>query len=51
MSNELKERGTAMLPRGISLFLEVPEERTCDSAGIERFNDFEFIFFFCRIFN
>lgn len=33
---DLKEReGT--LPRGISLFLEIPGERTCDLAGIERF--------------
>lgn len=23
------------LPRGISLFVEIPDERTCDSAGIE----------------
>ncbi|KAL7030043.1 hypothetical protein ACKWTF_006493 [Chironomus riparius] len=34
-SEELMERGGITLPRGISLFLEVPEQRTCDSAGIE----------------
>lgn len=36
-SEELMERGGITLPRGISLFLEVPEQRTCDSAGIERY--------------
>lgn len=35
-SNELMERAGATLPRGMSLFVEVPEQRTCDSAGIER---------------
>lgn len=33
-ANDLKER-EANLPRGISLFLEIPSERTCDYAGIE----------------
>lgn len=36
-SEELIERGGITLPRGISLFLEVPEQRSCDSAGIERY--------------
>lgn len=36
-SADLKER-EATLPRGISLFLEIPGERTCDLAGIERFD-------------
>lgn len=31
--DDLKEK----LPRGISLFLEIPGERTCESAGIDRF--------------
>jgi hypothetical protein len=35
-SADLKERGET-LPRGISFFTEIPEDRTCDSAGIERF--------------
>lgn len=34
-SEDLKERGET-LPRGISFFTEIPEARTCDSAGIER---------------
>lgn len=34
-SQDLKERGVERLPRGISLFLEVPEQRTCDMAGVE----------------
>jgi Protein of unknown function (DUF229) len=34
-SEELKDR-VATLPRGISLFLEIPGERSCDYAGIER---------------
>jgi hypothetical protein len=34
-SEELKER-IATLPRGISLFSEIPSERSCDYAGIER---------------
>jgi leucyl aminopeptidase len=37
-AEDLKERA-ANLPRGISLFLEIPNERTCDYAGIERFVD------------
>jgi Protein of unknown function (DUF229) len=36
-SEELKE--LANLPRGISLFLEVPGERTCNNAGIDGFVD------------
>lgn len=35
-AGDLKER-EANPPRGISLFLEIPDERTCDYAGIERF--------------
>lgn len=35
-SDDLKER-ERNLPRGISLFLEIPVERTCESAGIERY--------------
>lgn len=34
-SRDLNERLVSMLPRGISLFLEIPEYRSCDSAGIE----------------
>jgi hypothetical protein len=34
-AQDLKERTFERLPRGISLFLQVPEARTCDSAGIE----------------
>lgn len=34
-TQDLKERSIDRLPRGVSLFLEVPEGRTCDSAGIE----------------
>lgn len=39
-SVDLKER-EANLPRGISLFMEIPGERTCDLAGIERFEKFQ----------
>ena len=35
-AEDLKER-EGNFPRGISLFLEMPNERTCDNAGIERF--------------
>lgn len=35
-SADLKERADT-LPRGISFFTEIPHDRTCDSAGIERF--------------
>lgn len=35
-TEELAERGGTTLPRGMSLFLDIPEQRTCDSAGIER---------------
>lgn len=35
-SDDLKER-ELNLPRGISLFLEIPGERTCESAGVERY--------------
>jgi hypothetical protein len=34
-SAELIER-VDTLPRGISLFLDVPESRSCESAGVER---------------
>lgn len=34
-TQNLKERCSNHLPRGISLFLEIPEMRTCESAGIE----------------
>lgn len=34
-SEDLKERGGTM-PRGISMFNEIPNDRTCDYAGIER---------------
>lgn len=37
-ADDLKER-EGSLPRGISLFLEMPNERTCDLAGIERFEE------------
>lgn len=33
-SDDINDRGkTSTLPRGISLFLEIPEGRTCESAG------------------
>lgn len=41
-TTDLKEREASM-PRGISLFVEIPGERSCDSAGIERFVASEFI--------
>lgn len=34
-SADLQDRGST-LPRGISLFSEIPDDRTCESAGIER---------------
>lgn len=35
-SEDLKGRG-GMMPRGISMFSEIPDDRTCDFAGIERY--------------
>lgn len=34
-SKDLNKKTVDLLPRGISLFLELPDIRTCDSAGIE----------------